>query len=843
MNIFDEAKKLVSPALISEYFPQGKWNGKEYFIPSPFRSERTPSLAINEQGLWVDYGDANRGGSFIDLVAQVRSMEPRQAAQSIIERASGASSAPIRQKNKKKLPPAPGGTLTGLKESAMQQYRRKRWGQVKAVYQFFDKAGALIMGTVRYVNFEGKKNIIPFCHTETGWVTGRPPGKMPLYHSGKPDGGERLLVVEGEKCADAAAQLDGWRPVSWHGGCSAANQSDWSTVYGREAVIWPDNDEEGMKAARRIASKLRSHGARVLLVEPDDSQSRGYDIADMIEDRGVEAALNVLKKTLLAGEKDESLEADESLPFIPLGFDERHYWVLPGRQKIPLSLSRSDTGIAGDLGNVAPISWWQSRFQSNGRFAKTQAIEYLRSICLKKGVFDHSAVLGVGPHMDNGRIILNTGRELIPWGGEPLSYEDYRGELTFCRGAFHLEIPKKTWTLQEISRFWEELGTFGFATELECLAVAGWCVIAPWSSLFARSPHLWITGSSGTGKTMLLDSVIAPALGRAIIRAEGRTSEAGLRQAIGQDCRPVLLDEFEADSAKSATMVEGILTLARSAYGGSEIIKGSAGHGAVRFKTRMSFCFASVQPILKNAANASRIVSVELSKPKGSFKGSLDMAGIRGLAFSRLHDLVEAEKGIRDHMKICHVPGRAADTWAPIFAGAFLLISPKPYSKADRKIRDRLQDYYADLEPHLYEAGKTDEDTALEALLHWPLRVSPSLELSAAEALEIVAKNTNQWGLTSDPYGNHDVEGIDRILRRRGLRLFMEDEQLLLAISTSNPELKQYMREQGYEVYQKVLMRHPQFTVNKGSDRTKFRNVRMAGKTDRCVVLRWKEGE
>ena len=51
------------------------------------------------------------------LLAQTQGIEPRQAAQFIIEHASGASAAPIRQKNKKKLPPAPGGTYSSLKEA------------------------------------------------------------------------------------------------------------------------------------------------------------------------------------------------------------------------------------------------------------------------------------------------------------------------------------------------------------------------------------------------------------------------------------------------------------------------------------------------------------------------------------------------------------------------------------------------------------------------------------------------------------------------------------------------------------------------------------------------------
>ncbi|WP_244273414.1 toprim domain-containing protein [Pseudovibrio sp. POLY-S9] len=57
-----------------------------------------------------------------------------------------------------------------------------------------------------------------------------------------------VVIVEGEKAADAAKQLLLRHVcISSPGGSNAAKKADWSVLQGREIVIWPDADEAGLK--------------------------------------------------------------------------------------------------------------------------------------------------------------------------------------------------------------------------------------------------------------------------------------------------------------------------------------------------------------------------------------------------------------------------------------------------------------------------------------------------------------------------------------------------------------------------------------------------------------------
>ena len=54
-------------------YGEGTRKGRNYFFCSPFRSERTPSFAVNTaKNLWYDFGSTNRnGGNIINLVEQL----------------------------------------------------------------------------------------------------------------------------------------------------------------------------------------------------------------------------------------------------------------------------------------------------------------------------------------------------------------------------------------------------------------------------------------------------------------------------------------------------------------------------------------------------------------------------------------------------------------------------------------------------------------------------------------------------------------------------------------------------------------------------------------------------
>lgn len=91
----------------------------------------------------------------------------------------------------------------------------------------------------------------------------------------------KVLIVEGEKAADAARLLFPDMPVlTWSGGAKAVMQTDWSPLYFYDVTIWPDNDDPGKKAALTIARILDGH-CDVSIVEPPERLSSGWDLADV----------------------------------------------------------------------------------------------------------------------------------------------------------------------------------------------------------------------------------------------------------------------------------------------------------------------------------------------------------------------------------------------------------------------------------------------------------------------------------------------------------------------------------------------------------------------------------
>src|SRR3546814_3722369 len=69
-------------------------------------------------------------------------------------------------------------------------------------------------------------------------------------------------------------------------------------------------------------------------------------------------------------------------------------------------------------------------------------------------------------------------------------------------------------------------------------------------------PHVWLTGSSGSGKSWLLDNVIRPLIGAIAVYCQSNSTEAGIRQTLATDARPVLFDEAESEDAKAQVRIQ-----------------------------------------------------------------------------------------------------------------------------------------------------------------------------------------------------------------------------------------------------------------------------------------------
>lgn len=158
------------------------------------------------------------------------------------------------------------------------------------VYTYRDARGDLLGYVCRFDLAVGGKEFLPltYCRSTRGelaWRWQSWPAPRPLY------GLDRLarepkapvIVVEGEKAADAAAALfpDHIVVTSPHGSQSAA-KANWSPLSRRDVTIWPDADEAGLKYAETVARLLAPLATSIKRLDPPMDARPGWDAADAL---------------------------------------------------------------------------------------------------------------------------------------------------------------------------------------------------------------------------------------------------------------------------------------------------------------------------------------------------------------------------------------------------------------------------------------------------------------------------------------------------------------------------------------------------------------------------------
>ncbi|MES0870280.1 DUF6371 domain-containing protein [Pseudovibrio sp. SCP19] len=159
-------------------------------------------------------------------------------------------------------------------------------------WTYRDASGA-VLGYICRFDIEGEgKSFRPLClfrvEKKLRWRWETWPQPRPLYGldllANAPDAS--VVIVEGEKAADAARQLLLQHVcISSSGGSNAARKADWSALHGRDVIIWPDADEAGAKFAGEVKVCLEEVGvASVLVLDVPEGVSKGWDAADALSD-------------------------------------------------------------------------------------------------------------------------------------------------------------------------------------------------------------------------------------------------------------------------------------------------------------------------------------------------------------------------------------------------------------------------------------------------------------------------------------------------------------------------------------------------------------------------------
>jgi hypothetical protein len=194
-----------------------------------------------------------------------------------------------------------------------------------AEYIYTNADGEVLVSVRRYnvkdiagnpmLNTKGKpkKEFRPFVD---GSAYSKFPDVRPLYNIPNILASERVIWVEGEKCADALNHA-GYTATCTIGGAGAltkktAPQYDFSPLHGKELIIWPDNDTAGKKLADLIQDLALSAGAKSVTMltppqgKPDqwdaaDALSEGFNISDFVHAKSnvTKSNINLLDDSLL----------------------------------------------------------------------------------------------------------------------------------------------------------------------------------------------------------------------------------------------------------------------------------------------------------------------------------------------------------------------------------------------------------------------------------------------------------------------------------------------------------------------------------------------------------------
>jgi predicted P-loop ATPase len=324
--------------LLNSWLPGGRRDGHEYKAINPTRLDNKPgSFSINmNTGVWADFADSDAsGGDVISLYAYLHGLDQIEAAVEVAQQV-GIEVGDRQTSKPRRAPAVAAPTPVAPKKAAnwiplspvpdaappVPLAHIKR-GKPDSSWAYHDEEGRLLGYIWRFTTSDGGKEIVPFTfcrHAETGaqeWRNVQFAEPRPLYVPGIDlVAGKTKLIVEGEKCADAAHGLvaDRFDLVTWPGGGKALDKVDWSRFEeGDKVIVWPDCDAQrekltkeeaeagvdkdskpllpadkqpGVATAEKIAQKLIVRGCIVRIVDipAPGEKPGGWDVADTIEE-------------------------------------------------------------------------------------------------------------------------------------------------------------------------------------------------------------------------------------------------------------------------------------------------------------------------------------------------------------------------------------------------------------------------------------------------------------------------------------------------------------------------------------------------------------------------------
>lgn len=245
-------------------------DGREWVACCPFHSEDTPSFTIftGKDGVqrFQCFG-CDEGGDVLDFVQKLKGVTLPEAVKILGGGKAGDNLAPRRIEARDIyagiVPLDPPGEIEARRSVTLYNPKRENFGSFapSLVFPYRAADGSLLGYVLRHDLSDGGKEtpMVMFVRLPSGkecWARFPFPKPRPLYGLDLLGDARQVIVLEGEKKADALRKITGRTSVAWAGGTHGINHTDWSPLAGRNVVLWPDADAPGVECMGKLGTIL-----------------------------------------------------------------------------------------------------------------------------------------------------------------------------------------------------------------------------------------------------------------------------------------------------------------------------------------------------------------------------------------------------------------------------------------------------------------------------------------------------------------------------------------------------------------------------------------------------------
>ncbi len=253
---------LTIRSCLSYLFPRGTFHGDEFRI-GDVHGNKGQSLRValtgGKAGLWQDFATGQKG-DVLDIWAGAQGKDTKRDFCEVM-----ASISECLGYNKK----------CAKADEDFEKFITHSWN-------YYDENGQVIVKIYRSDPPKGKKQYKPFDVKQSRYGA---PKVRPLYNIPSILKSDKVVLVEGEKCAEALIEQGITATTAMSGANAPIDKTDWSPLKGKHIIIWPDNDEAGNKYAKNAEKKLLEIGvASLAVLEIPRGKPEKWDAADCVEE-------------------------------------------------------------------------------------------------------------------------------------------------------------------------------------------------------------------------------------------------------------------------------------------------------------------------------------------------------------------------------------------------------------------------------------------------------------------------------------------------------------------------------------------------------------------------------